>query len=827
MKNVADIYGLSPMQQLMFLHVKTTDSAHDVLFNQIVYRIRGPLNRVAYRTAWQLMIDRHPALRTMFVWQDGKEPLQVVRETLSLPWSEQDWRGMDSGDQEVALENFLLDDRHQGFDMLRPPLMRLYLLRLDEDDYWLVWSSHHLVLDRWCIGILFNEVKTAYEAALTGTRPQLPPAPRYRDYIAFLAGRDVEEARAFWQEALRDLAARPLPLHPPARKADPALDQQKISLDPADVQVLRQFSARNRLTLGAAVTGAWAILLSAVTNADDVIFGQTVSGRPAELPDVQNAVGCYINNVPLRLRLPDDADLGQWLHEVQDQQLALQRFEYVSPAQIQSWSEVKASGPLFDSLVVLQAPVSQAMPEGLDIKFQSGGMQTGYPISLGVVPGKERLSLTLIYDRDQAPAALMHEMGTSLARILQAMPGETRLRTLRDLVQSHITRQVPAQKAPRQGPGERPYFAPRTPAEVALVQIWAKVLNLPRVGVDDKFFELGGDSISATHLLTLVEQRSGKRLPISFFFHDPTVARMAEAIGDESADLNTNPLLLPVNKESARPPFFYAHGVFGDIASLTYVIPNFGNDQPVYGIQALGLNPDLEPDRTIEQMAARYVNSIRDVQPNGPYYLGGFCFGGVLAFEMARQLEELGEQIALLAIIEGAAPRQFHNQVSLLDPQRIQIAMNTAAYWAKGYEDFGGRRLGRRLQSRLGSQGPGNGFRNDEAEIAIEFDNMADFNVTRPQIQYRLREINNAAVDAYMPRPINGRVTLIRARYLRLGHAFLGEIDPQRGWGSLARGGVTIRYVDGTHTGVLKPPHAAQLAAELKKALNEAASQNP
>jgi thioesterase domain-containing protein/acyl carrier protein len=827
MKNVADIYALSPMQQLMLLHVKTKDAAHDVLFNQIVYRIRGPLDRAAYRAAWQLMIDRHPALRTMFVWQDGKEPLQIVRETLDLPWAEEDWRAVAPADQEVALEKFLCEDRREGFDMLHPPLMRLNLIRLDEDEYRLVWSSHHLVIDRWCIGTLFNEVKTAYEAALAGTRPQLPPAPRYRDYIAFLAGRDSDEARAFWEEVLSDLAARQLPLRAQKREAEPALEQQRIPLDRADVQALRQFAAGNAITLGTAVTGAWAMILSVATNADDVLFGQTVSGRPAELPDVQNAVGCFINNVPLRIRLPEDADLGQWLREVRDQQLALQPFEYVSPAQIQSWSGAKASGPLFDSLVVLQAPISQAMPEGLEIKFQRGGMQTGYPISLGVVPGKESLNLTLTFDPDQAPPALVHEMGVALARILKAMPGESRLQSLRNLLELNIPGQVQVEEAARQESGDRPYIAPRTPAEAALIQMWAEVLNLPRVGLDDKFFELGGDSISAARLLTLVEERGGKRVPISLFFHDPTVAEMAEAMGDESQDLNTNPLLLPVNKEGTRPPFFYAHGVFGDIASLNYVIPNFDREQPVYGIQALGLNPDLEPDRTIEQMAERYVNAIQDVQPNGPYYLGGFCFGGVLAFEMARQLEELGEQIALLAIIEGAAPRQFHNQVSLLDPQRIQIAIHTAAYWARGYEDFGGRRLGNRLQSRFPGQGPNNEFLNDEAELEVEFDNMADFYATRPQIQYRLREINNEAIEAYIPRPINGRVTLIRARYLHLGHAFFGEIDPERGWGSLARGGVTIRYVDGTHIGVLKPPYAAQLAVELQKALNEAASQNP
>ncbi len=212
MKNVADIYALSPMQQLMLLHAKTAVSEQDVLFNQIVYRLHGQLHAEAYKKAWQLLVDRHSALRTIFVWQDGKEPLQVVREKVILPWAELDWRHLPTAVQQEELEKVLAADRAQGFNLLSAPLMRLTLIQLAEHDYKLIWSSHHLIIDRWCIGILFDELKIAYDAITADTLPSLAPAPRFSDYIAWLAEQDLAEAKAYWHESLHDAQVRPLPL---------------------------------------------------------------------------------------------------------------------------------------------------------------------------------------------------------------------------------------------------------------------------------------------------------------------------------------------------------------------------------------------------------------------------------------------------------------------------------------------------------------------------------------------------------------------------------------------------------------------------------------
>ncbi len=177
----------------------------------------------------------------------------------------------------------------------------------------------------------------------------------------------------------------------------------KITLTGEDWDKLRRFALEKNLTSSTLVIGAWAIVLSAASGADEALFGLTVSGRPAELPHISKTIGCFINNVPLHVSLKEDSLLISWLEALQDKQLGLQPYEYASPAQIQTWSGIKATGPLFDTLVVLQAPFHQAMPEGLEVKFDRGGTQTGYPIGLGAVPSQENLELTFTYDRQRVP----------------------------------------------------------------------------------------------------------------------------------------------------------------------------------------------------------------------------------------------------------------------------------------------------------------------------------------------------------------------------------------------------------------------------------------
>src|SRR6201999_674837 len=187
---------------------------------------------------------------------------------------------------------------------------------------------------------------------------------------------------------------------------------------------------------------------------------------------------------------------------------------------------------------------------------------------------------------------------------------------------------------------------PRDAVELKLTEIWENVLDVHPVGIEDKFFDLGGHSLLAVKLIAQIEKVFGRRLRVATVFQAPTVIR--EEIQEGSALAGTS--LVEIQSQGTRPPLFLVHGAGGGMFwGYVNLSRHLGSDQPVYGLKSRGLD-GREELGSIEEMAAQYVKDIRALQPHGPYHIGGYCFGGNVAWEMARQLEAEGEEVALLAL---------------------------------------------------------------------------------------------------------------------------------------------------------------------------------
>ncbi len=202
------------------------------------------------------------------------------------------------------------------------PLLRVALFRTADDAHHLAWSNHHLLMDGWCLPIVLGEVLACYEAVREGRDPALPPPRPYRDYIAWLRRLDLAEAEAYWRRALRRVpradAARRGPALRDERAPGPETHAERSArLPAAATAALAALARAHQLTLNTVVQGAWAILLSRYAGRDDVVFGVTVSGRPADLPGVETMVGLFINTLPLRVAVPEDAPLLPWLADLQ------------------------------------------------------------------------------------------------------------------------------------------------------------------------------------------------------------------------------------------------------------------------------------------------------------------------------------------------------------------------------------------------------------------------------------------------------------------------------------------------------------------------------
>jgi len=406
-----DIYPLSSVQHGLLFHSLYAPNG-GLYFEQKSCLLRGKLNSAAFRAACEAVVNRHPILRTSFRWENLDEPLQVVHHKIEVPWTDFDWRTLGPFAQQQRLEEFLKDDRAKRFDPGVAPLMRMALIRIDDQTHRFIWSHHHLLLDGWTMPILFEEVYVCYEAFAQGRTPVLPEVRPYRDYVEWLKQQDLSEAEAYWREALRGL--KPAASFSQKRRAAHAnheadiYDQQELHLSADASARVRAFVRQHQLTINTLVQGMWGLLLSHHTRNTDVVFGATVSGRPPSLHGVERMVGLFINSLPVRVRVRSGETMLAWLKALQDQQVEMRQYEYTPLIKLQEWSGVARDVPLFDHVLVFDnypvnnspAAVESPLPPEEKFTFEEfeAFEKTNYVILIQAGMG-EQLTFRILYDR--------------------------------------------------------------------------------------------------------------------------------------------------------------------------------------------------------------------------------------------------------------------------------------------------------------------------------------------------------------------------------------------------------------------------------------------
>jgi thioesterase domain-containing protein/acyl carrier protein len=199
------------------------------------------------------------------------------------------------------------------------------------------------------------------------------------------------------------------------------------------------------------------------------------------------------------------------------------------------------------------------------------------------------------------------------------------------------------------------FVAPRDEIEGQLAQIWSEILNIHPVGVKDNFFDLGGHSISAVQLMGKIKQQFGKTLPLTALFPSATIEELAERLQTET-DAPTHPCIVPIQPNGNKSPFFCVHPAWGHVLCYVNLSRYLGDEQPFYGLRAIGFDEGEEPLTQVEDMASLYIEGMRTVQPEGPYQVGGWSFGGVVAFEIAQQLHKMGQEVSRLALLDSYMP---------------------------------------------------------------------------------------------------------------------------------------------------------------------------
>ncbi|WP_397324916.1 amino acid adenylation domain-containing protein [Pantoea agglomerans] len=394
---IESAHKLTPLQMGVLFHAMyAPDSA--AYFEQLFCRLDGDIDPQQFEQALALLAQRHAIMRTGIVTKGQRDPLQVVLEKVTVPLTVYDWRDRSGEVQETAFQRLLDDDRQEGFNLNRPPLMRFILVQFSEREWRLVWSHHHLLLDGWSVQLLLKD----FFQLMAGNRTEAASRP-FSDYLTWLEGQSQEAARDFWQSILGDLQdPTPLGVDKPSGAKEKDFAERRHSLK---VPALANAASACKVSVGTLLMAGWAVLLGHYARRDDVTFGVTLSGRAIELPGVDNIVGLLINTLPLRLRPEPQRKLADWLAEVQEAQFALQRYSYSALSDIQTCSGVPQGTSLFESLLIIDNFPVGDLRLSEQLPFDMSGIdmyeRTHYPLALTMVPKEGEVSLKLGYDRNR------------------------------------------------------------------------------------------------------------------------------------------------------------------------------------------------------------------------------------------------------------------------------------------------------------------------------------------------------------------------------------------------------------------------------------------
>jgi len=809
----------------------------------------GPISVEKMIRAIERLVERHDALRASF---DVAGRMMKIDPALQIPMPVTDLTSIQSptggpATQEQLLRQLILEDTALPFPLPKGPLFRSQMILLGPDSAAVILTAHHLICDGWSLDVLIHDLCAFYSEELSNTPASLKPAESFLGYVQSVAERqrsaEFKHAGSYWHAKFADgFPVLVLPTDHPvsgrrefnARRADHAV--------PASVaQDLKALAAKQGCSFFAAVLSSVAIFFARVAQQRRFVIAlptaeQPVSGQPG-------LVGQCVNLIPFAVEMREGEAVGAFLKRVQNDLIAAQ--EHAAYTMVSLLEDLR---PVARTRAV--SLISAGFTNATKFKpneLPQSGFTVDYALNprssesfefyLNALESEQDLKLYCHYDVKPFKDVTIREWLATLDSILREVAADPSLDVLSlarldreaspsvDTVYARFFDRELAHQLNGDGPvlqsestspssdaGNRPAIAEPDLLR-ALQALWQRVLDIREVGPDDEFFTLGGHSIAAAQLFALIHRELGFSAPLALLYDASTPRLLAKTLlrGTSAEDWKS---LVAIRRHGDRPPLFLIHAAEGNVLLYRSLAAHLGDDQPVYGLQSAGLDGHSPVDPRFEHVSRNYIEEIRHVQPHGPYMLGGYCLGGTIAIEMARQLLDVGETVGLVALIEDynvramrwpLAPRHLLINRFFLNPYYHLRNMLAAEGTAKF--DFFMEKL--RVEARRAKVSMRTGW----AGLRHRFSPNGDA-ATRPA---KLADIYEDALTRYDIQPYPGELTL----FISESH-LAGFNVPLGGWEEIAEGGVRLYSLPFNPRGSLIEPYVRQLASIMSKCLDRA-----
>lgn len=633
----------------------------------VVLRIRGDLNQLALQQSLTEISRRHEILRATFGHSNGV-PFQQIEPSVSWTISVHD----PVQDTNQMLTQWLSAEAYRPFDLTKGPLVRASLAR-QESSWLLVLVFHHIIYDGWSTNVLATELGSLY-ASFRQNRPvSLPPLPiQYPDYaqwqIDHLRPETLQRERIYWKNHLANI---PPLLTLPTDKPRP--DTQSFTgadytfrLPQPLYQQLRSGELDVDTTTFLRLLTVFAVWLQQTAKTNDVVIGFPSAGR--NRPEFAPLIGFFVNTLVLRVDVPDTITFRQLLRNVR--QLILDAYDNQSLSFEQVVEEVRpprtlAYSPLVQIAFDFQEDIAgHWVLDELSVEEVCFEQQLAkYDLNLSCRETSGGIDATINYRTDLFYESTVAKMARTFLDVLEQLVNQPD----QPIANLFGLNQVPVSIGPSTASRNRsmdagseqtleltqPGFDPTLAGIFQL--IWSRLLEIPAMGWDDDFFELGGHSLLAVQMTALIQEQTAYSLPVTSVFANPTIRTLTTYLKTTQADVRWQSLVPvnPLKQQGDRRAIYLVHPLSGDVSYVYQLAPYLGDKQPVYGLRAVGLDGNTAPLTTLEEIAAYYVQLITAHQPDGPLSLGGYSLGGVIAFEMARQLTHIGREVDVVMLIDA------------------------------------------------------------------------------------------------------------------------------------------------------------------------------
>ncbi len=635
----------------------------------IALHFNGNLNIDVLEQSIITIVERHEILRTV-IKQDEGQAYQEVNKKDS--WKLNIIAGNLYQNDTLALQLFIKKLVDKPFNLASDYMIRADLIVLASKEHLLLITLHHIASDGWSLPILMNELNELYNACLERRAPHLNSLTiQYPDYAIwqreYLKDNLLHQKLSYWKDQLANVPYLEMPTDFPR----PALQSKtgktsRFSIEENLITELKKFSNSQGTTLFMTLLAAFKVILYKYSRQNDICIGTPIANR--QHWEIEGLIGFFVNTLALRTNLNGDSSFASLIDDVKRTTLNAYEhqdvpFEKVVEATVKH-RDISRS-PLFQVLFVFENNISASIKKdfspGLTVnEDQIENTSIKYDITVYLTEIKGSLECAIEYSTDLYKNTTIANIIANYKQLLSTITTSSQTK-IDDLVLLNVSHPKPVVKpfndllsnTNRISKSNNGYVAPRNEQEEILAEIWQDLLDIKKISVNDDFFEIGGHSIIAVRLISRIEKKTSVRLPLSSLFEFPTISKIAFLVNN-TLHIKSK-CLVSIKPNGTKVPLYIVHGggltvfIFNDFANKLHP------DQPVYGLQGIGIDGSEPPLTNVPEIAKRYISEILEQNPIGPYNLAGYSLGGTIAFEMVKQLKEMGKQVNTLTMFDAYA----------------------------------------------------------------------------------------------------------------------------------------------------------------------------